>query len=1367
MAVANTTTLLTEVQPFDGWGNNVQNPSWGAAGWAFARPTVPDYDGNDTGKQESTGDGLIIATPPAFANRPNARLVSSTLLAIPPAVFNDELTSDLMASWGIYIHADVNLAERSATETANITVPTGDTVFDPYSLGNVTIPLFRTNATFNSLSPRHPPVIYVDPRTGTSSRVYRNVFTATLDASGLYGCDDSYATIMTGERGMLKSWVHPVAGEVPFVDNETGLFTLGGPPALGLPHIAMFQILLLREHNRRARQIAVTNPDWTDAQIFNRARRMVIAIVQKITLGRYYPLLLGEVAPAYAGYDPNVDPSIDLFWANVAQRYGHTSTNQVLLRYEEDGLPSNDGHVRLVDVVGSGTTTYILQTGMEPFLRGFAMQPENKIDSRYVEEIRNSFGFGTNLSSFPQRYDLAAVDIQKYRETGLPDYNAARRYFNLSEISTWSDLTNDTQIQGILASLYPEINRLDAYVGAMIEPHQGNAIVGPLNAASIKDQLLRIRSGDRFWWENPGVLTEEELGEMNNYSGLGQVCSSAAISDPVWIVWGGVSGWGRRDVRGNARAYAGVTDRPSLTNPLRLVAPCDLIPGLSCSKTASSSPEEGLNVMGMITLKWVMNNSFTNNPAITFTIESNSTGTDFVIPKADILVRGTNDVIDITDLTSSQTVSKRVLRFTRYLNTGDSRDIVIESGVMPLLFAYGAVPAIGYHGPNDRTQASLDFFNSGSGVIVVSDSGSDMTQQLKILHGVIMALAFGAFYPSGIFIARFWDDPRWLRLHQPLMSMASESVLIAALTAIVTSDGALTFTHPKIGLAIASFSIMSSMSGITIAKAHTRFPLTWSRLFRRLHRGAGYSGYLLGIANGFIGVLDISGNDWPLAYGFLAYVVSVLIVLSGIHHMWKTRIVVPTMTKSRWSITGMSEAAPRFAWTDVASRVRGGAKWIVIENSVYDVDKFMEEHPGGPEVINRHLGEDATESFQRQNHSRLARTMMRDMMVGRVMLSKPTKQLDDGYLAYPIGRSILASQEIVFSETREVNLPVSKQTLALDPTEFRSLEIVGRESLTERSVARPAWKLRLDFENPTDTVIFRPGDCIHLMFTREGKNIVREYTPIKTVNTGYMDLVIKMINGEMTSHLLHCATIAVRGPKSHTMCLNPHSATGCWNKIAMIAGGTGITPMLLMIDYHMQNAPRSSSGHLAVELSLLHVFQKDDGIFGVAFLDALENEAHGALKVHRLIADGNQRKITSDDIASMMPFQPPSLKKPSHPHARRQSVDGQTNFERRGSHDIRGAVSTADTAILICGYAFDRWRVPNLFCQTFRAPTLHTSDNLLTVSIVNLFVNTDHRRKMTRSTKLSRRWDTLQKITFLSSSGAMCTALRSSWGRRR
>ncbi|XP_059182441.1 cytochrome b5 [Centropristis striata] len=58
--------------------------------------------------------------------------------------------------------------------------------------------------------------------------------------------------------------------------------------------------------------------------------------------------------------------------------------------------------------------------------------------------------------------------------------------------------------------------------------------------------------------------------------------------------------------------------------------------------------------------------------------------------------------------------------------------------------------------------------------------------------------------------------------------------------------------------------------------------------------------------------------------------------------------------------------------------------WIIINNNVYDVTKFLEEHPGGEEVLREQAGGDATESFEDVGHSSDARDMAHDMVIGQL-----------------------------------------------------------------------------------------------------------------------------------------------------------------------------------------------------------------------------------------------------------------------------------------------------------------------------------------------------------------------------------------------
>ncbi|XP_077245627.1 cytochrome b5-like [Tasmannia lanceolata] len=58
--------------------------------------------------------------------------------------------------------------------------------------------------------------------------------------------------------------------------------------------------------------------------------------------------------------------------------------------------------------------------------------------------------------------------------------------------------------------------------------------------------------------------------------------------------------------------------------------------------------------------------------------------------------------------------------------------------------------------------------------------------------------------------------------------------------------------------------------------------------------------------------------------------------------------------------------------------------WLFISGKVYDVTPFMDEHPGGDEVLLAATGKDATNDFEDIGHSTSAREMMADYYIGEI-----------------------------------------------------------------------------------------------------------------------------------------------------------------------------------------------------------------------------------------------------------------------------------------------------------------------------------------------------------------------------------------------
>lgn len=57
--------------------------------------------------------------------------------------------------------------------------------------------------------------------------------------------------------------------------------------------------------------------------------------------------------------------------------------------------------------------------------------------------------------------------------------------------------------------------------------------------------------------------------------------------------------------------------------------------------------------------------------------------------------------------------------------------------------------------------------------------------------------------------------------------------------------------------------------------------------------------------------------------------------------------------------------------------------WIAIHDKVYDITKFLEEHPGGEEVLLEQGGKDGTDQFEDVGHSTDARDLLTQYEIGQ------------------------------------------------------------------------------------------------------------------------------------------------------------------------------------------------------------------------------------------------------------------------------------------------------------------------------------------------------------------------------------------------
>lgn len=77
-------------------------------------------------------------------------------------------------------------------------------------------------------------------------------------------------------------------------------------------------------------------------------------------------------------------------------------------------------------------------------------------------------------------------------------------------------------------------------------------------------------------------------------------------------------------------------------------------------------------------------------------------------------------------------------------------------------------------------------------------------------------------------------------------------------------------------------------------------------------------------------------------------------------------------------------ASVKFTRKELEKRNHRKDAAIIIDNVVYDVTEFLDEHPGGMDVLLKNAGKDASESFHEVRHSEIAMDWRNKFVVGEV-----------------------------------------------------------------------------------------------------------------------------------------------------------------------------------------------------------------------------------------------------------------------------------------------------------------------------------------------------------------------------------------------
>jgi hypothetical protein len=212
--------------------------------------------------------------------------------------------------------------------------------------------------------------------------------------------------------------------------------------------------------------------------------------------------------PAGAAYDPAVNATITNSFAHAAFRFGHSQVSERTLLVNNGGHTVGSLSIRDAffnpDVLGGDPAN------VARVLKGLASQRGQEVDLLLVDGVRNEL-FGPPGAG---GLDLAALDIQRGRDHGLPDYNNLRARYHLAAVTSFNQISSDPLIQAKLEQLFGDVNNIDAFVGALAEDHLPGSSVGPLVRAIVGNQFERLRDGDRFFYTHDALLQSDAVRQV-------------------------------------------------------------------------------------------------------------------------------------------------------------------------------------------------------------------------------------------------------------------------------------------------------------------------------------------------------------------------------------------------------------------------------------------------------------------------------------------------------------------------------------------------------------------------------------------------------------------------------------------------------------------------------------------------------------------------------------------------------------------------------------------------------------------------------------------------------------------------------------
>jgi hypothetical protein len=368
------------------------------------------------------------------------------------------------------------------------------------------------------------------------SQTFLNGVTTWWDLSQVYGNDFSRFpnVLRTFRNGKL---IMDRKDQVP-INPITRLELTGVTDNWWIGLTAMHN-LFAREHNRICDFLKQHYPTMTDEDLYQKARLINSAINAKIHTVEWTPsiiqsdfMFLGMNAnwngfrpfglPPLVGTPDNLNVTHQFPEEFVTSYRMHPMLPENIQVVPCPGSRSKAGSVSLADVSFRKSTTFVRKYGLLDTVNSLGSASQGKLTllnypnfltKLQIPNIPNQINKGMYM-------DLAAVEILRDRERGLPRYNAYRRSLNLKPFTRIEEITPNVEFQKLLKEVYDnDIEKVDLMVGQLAEePRPTNFGFSDTTFRVFILSASRRLMADRFFTTsyNADTYTEKGLEYIKN-----------------------------------------------------------------------------------------------------------------------------------------------------------------------------------------------------------------------------------------------------------------------------------------------------------------------------------------------------------------------------------------------------------------------------------------------------------------------------------------------------------------------------------------------------------------------------------------------------------------------------------------------------------------------------------------------------------------------------------------------------------------------------------------------------------------------------------------------------------------------------------